>query len=182
MEAIDLKCSVALVIGAILVLAVNYDFLSADFLSFSIGSVSIASIKANGLMFPVSAIAILSGCGLCHIRHIWPVLFNSYSQAYKTNAGVVSLVRSEVAAAAQDGKYGAPYGGLHGSFMPTEQSLGQFIRPDGSCSPAVVICLKGATHWKALLCGLRGMLGRQLWLGGYGPIILGLWALLTINI
>jgi hypothetical protein len=180
MDEIGGKCSVALILIAILVLAVNYNLLSAEILSFSIANISLANIKTNGILLPAAAIAVILGCGICHVRHVWPGIYELYSQGYKQSAGVVELVRSEVATAAQDAKYGAPYGGICGSFKPTEQPLGQFTRPDGSSSPMVVIRLKGAVHWLAVRSGLRRMLSRRLWLGSYGPILLGLWALMSV--
>lgn len=182
MDEIGGKCSVALIVVAILVLAVNYSLLSADILSFSIANVSLANIKTNGILLPAAAIAVIFGCGICHVRHIWSEVLELYSQGYKQSAVVVELVRSEVAAAAQDAKYGAPCGGIYGSFKPTEQALGRFKRPDGSLSPMVVIRLKGAVHWLAVRSGLRRMLSPRLWLGSYGPILLGLWALMSLTL
>ena len=182
MDEIGGKCSVALIVAAILVLAVNYSLLSAEVLSFSIANLSLANIKTNGILLPAAAIAVIFGCGICHVRHIWPGILELYSQGYKQSAAVVELVRSEVAAAAQDSKYGAPCGGICGSFKPTEQALGRFTRPDGSLSSMVVIPLKGTVHWLAVRSGLRRMLNPRLWLGGYGPILLGLWALMSVTL
>ncbi|MBI3606884.1 MAG: PilZ domain-containing protein [Nitrospirae bacterium] len=86
MEPLEEKCSVALVLAALAVLAINYGYLAVDALSFTAGAISIAGVKSNGLLLPVTAIGVLIGCGICHVRH----------HAYDGGLGLYALERLPV--------------------------------------------------------------------------------------
>ncbi len=182
MEPHEEKCSVALVLAALVVLAINYGYLAVDALSFTAGAISITGVKSNGLLLPVTALGVLIGCGICHVRHHAYDIAYVFSAGYRESQGIVELVRTSVAAAAEDTKYGAPYGGLRGSLLSQSQNLGQFIKPNGGRSEPVIISPDRKTHISAVLSGLRRLLGRGFWLSIYAPLLLAIWALFSIAV
>lgn len=61
MEVLGEKCTLALVISALLVLAVNGGYIDVESLSLSAGALSISGVKAaNHLLLPIGAFAVLT--------------------------------------------------------------------------------------------------------------------------
>lgn len=181
MTHLEEKCSVVLVITALIVLVINYGYLSVEALSFNVGSISLSGAQFHGLA-PIAAFGFLIGSGLCHLRHYADDIADKFSAGYRESGGIVELVRTRVAAAAGDTKYGAPYGGLHGSLLRQSQDLGTFLRQNGTLSAPVLITPDNKTHLLAVVSGIRRLLGRGFWLSVYSPIFLALWALLSIPV
>lgn len=182
MEPLAEKCSVALTVVAIVVLAINHGLVAADTLSVSAGVVSIEDVKLSGLLIPIVAIGTLVGLAICHLRHHAPFLVERFSAGYREAPPIVELVRAQVAAAAEGTKHGAPYGGLRGSLRIQSQDLGKFTKPSGSLSKSVIITPGQNEHREAVWNGIRRLLAKGLWLSVYGPLVLALWALATIAV
>ena len=182
MKPLGEKCSFVLVLAALTVLAINYGYLSVEALSFSAGAISIVGAKLHGSVAPITAIGILIGCGICHLRHHAYDIAEKFSTGYRESQGIVELVRTSVAAAAEDTKYGAPYGGLRGSLLRQSQNLGTFIKPNGAPSESVIITPEKKIHSLAVWSGIRRLLGCGFWLSVYAPLLLAAWALFSIAV
>jgi len=182
MKPLGEKCSVALVIAALVVLAINYRYLSVEALRFSAGVISTDGAKLGGLLVPIAAIGILIGCGVCHLRHHAYGIAEKFSAGYRESQGIVELVRSRVAAAADDTRYDAPYGGLRGSLLRQSQDIGRFTKPNGALSEPVIIAPDNKMHNLAVWNGVLRLLGRGYWLSIYAPLLLAIWALFSIAV
>jgi len=172
-----------LVVTSLTILVVNYGYITADSLSISAGALSLSGIKAaNTLFLPILAFSLLVGFCICHVTHHWAELANHFSSGYRDSAGIVELVRSAVAAAANNDSYGSPRGGIRGSFLIRKTDLGRFQISGGGLSESVFVEPNAKTHIQAVFCGLRQSIAPRLWLKVYTPLLLAFWSLLSIAV
>lgn len=176
-------CSIALVVTSLTILVVNYGYITADSLSITAGALSLSDIKAtNALLVPILAFSLLIGLSMCHVKHHWSEISNYFSSGYRDSAGVVELVRSAVAVAANNDSYGSPRGGIRGSFIRRKTDLGRFQKSGGGLSEPVIVEPNTKAHIQAIFCGLQQSIAPRLWLRVYAPLLFAFWSLLSIAV
>lgn len=177
------KCTIGLIVVAVLVLLINYGHLSIGSVgSIELGFVSLPNVKISNIFIPIASFALLGGLTLCHFRHHLDYISYNYSKGYRENLHIIELVRAAVAAAAEDDKYGSPYGGIQAGFRRQTHEIGRFTTRLGALSDVVSVTPSSAQHKKAVISGLISSVSPQLWLSVYGAPILAAWAIASIAV
>lgn len=180
MQPLAEKCSLGLIISALAVLAIDFELVTLGSMQANFAVFSVEGLTPTRFFVTIVCIAGLAALALCHMRHHLPQLARMFSAGYREAPSMVALVRATVALAAEDSKYGAPYGGIHGSLIPRSYDIGRFIKPSGALSDSVIISPSHAEHWAAVWNGIGHLLQKKAWLPVYAPLLLGVWALATI--
>lgn len=177
------KCTIGLLVASILVLLFNYGFLVVGSVGgIELGIVSLPEVTISPMLVPISAFALLGGLSFCHFRHHRSRISARYSEGYLENPTIANLLRSAVAAAAENDYYGSPYGGIKAGLFNRTHALGRFQTPSGKLSSEAYVTPTSRQHAKALCSGVIRAVGPSLWVPVYGAPALALWALLTVGV
>jgi hypothetical protein len=173
-------CTIGLILASLLVLLLQYRFVSIGELSLTAGPLSLGKLSVASVFPAIAAVAILLGLGICHVVHQWHLMAGKFHSGYSESPAFVELVRAKVADAANTDRYGSPYGGLAPSFRKRSFEIGRFLRVDEVLSELVVVSPDMRTHLGAVLAGTVRALSWRLFAPVYAPILLCIWALCSV--
>lgn len=176
MDGLRNFCTPALILASLVVLAVNYQFISFGEIAANVGPLSLSKITISENLPAVVSVAVLLGLLLCHVTRQWLALAERFSRGYRESPRFVELVRNAVATAAGTGRFGSPFGGLACSFRRRSFGLGQFTSPNETLSAPVIVLPDWGTHWRAVLLGVLRTVNWKLLVNVYVPVFLAVWA------
>lgn len=174
------KCTIALIVASVIVLTVRFRLVVLGEISLDLGPLSLANLELSEILPVIIGVALLAGLLICHVSHQWPLLAERFRRGYRESPRFVEAVRTAVANAAETDRYGSPYGGLNGSFRRRRFELGQFVTPRETLSGPVVVSPDPNTHWRAVFSGVLMALHWKVFAPFYAPLLLSLWALISI--
>lgn len=176
------KVAASLVAAAIVVLLVDHSFVEFSGFSLSIGALEFSEVKISSLLPPVAAVAVIVALLVYHIIYLFEALAPVFSDGYAESPKYQKLVGDAVARMCESTKYGSPYGGKHHTLRRQTYNFGKFQHEVGYLTDSVVVTPSKDEHMSGVLHGLRRCVSVRLFLAGYAPAILGVWALCAIAV
>lgn len=181
------KCTGLLIGAALAVLAFNYGyfFLESEILDASIETnlILIDGFKIESyLLYPLGAIVGLIILTLCHLHYHHKDLCNEFSAGYRGSKSIQSWLCQKYPEFKNTPNLGIAMGMIQGSLLNKAHDLGIIKKIGNGQQVKVSFRFDIKTHYLAVWSGIQSILGQRFWLPLYVPLLLALWALLTISI